>query len=273
LGSEAPSFFETDPVYGRALAFYPSNRERPLIAAVIVTVLIGTVLNFTLAAESIKVDLGQICKACDAGLSLPSTVSAGDIATMLITAGVVLAFGWYLVGIWNREVVLYERGFSYREGSRVVFFRYAEIASIRQRAQRLAYFGGLFRRTVYRFTIKTLADETIVLNNVYKRVAELGVNLEQKITDVRRPMIEYALRQGETVHFSDDLALTQLGLRANDGRSLAWEQFGGYRAQRGQLIILDASGAEWLSIPLESLENLALLLEQFKAHRKESAAT
>ncbi len=235
---------EDNPVLGAVIASYPSDRGRLLLPGAIVCGAVAVLLNFTLAEEQ---------------------AWWGPVLTVIVMALVVLGVAWYILHLWNREVILYEQGFSYREGSRPVYFRYTEIKSIRQRGERRAYFGGLFRRAVYEFVLTTWAGDVIVLNNVYRRVAELGARVEQKANAVLWPAIAERLAQGETVPFSDSLGLTARGLHENE-RDLPWEQFGGYRIENRRLVVLDRAGAVWFSALLTEVDNITLLLNVLREH-------
>ncbi|MFN8374454.1 MAG: DUF6585 family protein [Anaerolineae bacterium] len=233
---------DVDPVLGRPLANYPSDRLRPLVLAGAASAAVSVLLNFTLA-----------------------TVSDwwGPMLTVLIMSLVVLGFGWYILHIWNREVVLYEHGFSYREGSNTVFLVYTEIKSIRQRAERLRYFGGLVRRAVYSTTVRTMRDEVITLTSIYRHIDQLGLRLETQFNSVRRPVVEHLLRQGETAVFGTALALSAQGIIAGE-RTLAWTEFSGFRAQGGMLTLM-AGEREWVSVPLNEIDNVLLLLDLMRA--------
>jgi uncharacterized membrane protein YobD (UPF0266 family) len=233
---------EPDPLLGQPLANYPSNRTRPLVLGVVICAAAAIFLNFTLATV---------------------TEWWGPTLTMLIMALLVLAIGWYVLHIWNREVILYEHGFSYREGSNTVYFVYSEVKSIRQRAQRVKYLGGLWQRRVYRTTIRTIRDEVLHLTALYNRIDELGFRLEECFNAIRRPVIEEQLKRGESVSFGDSLKMSAQGLVVGD-KTLVWEDFAGYRAQKGHLVLLAKPDSEWHKIPLDSIDNLTLLLEMMR---------
>jgi hypothetical protein len=237
---------EDNPVLGAFVASYPSDRGRLLVPSAVVIGFVSVVLNFTLA-----------------------DVNAwwGPALTVVLMALVVLAVGWYILHHWNREVVLYEQGFSYREGSRPVFFRYTEIAHIRQRAERLAYLGGLYRRTVYRFVLTTGQGDVIVLTNLYRRVGELGARIEQKVNAVLWPVIAERLAKGEIVPFSTALGLSERGLQEG-GRDLNWEQYGGYRIENRRLALLKQSGEVWFAVPLTEVDNITLLLQVLRVRNR-----
>lgn len=234
---------EADPVFGKVIANYPSNRTRLIAPAVVLSGVASVILNVTLAA-----------------------VEAwwGPFLTVIIMAAVVLGLGWRVLHLWNREIVLYEEGFSYREGARPVFFLYHEILSIRQHGQRLAYFGGLIRRNTYQFTLTTLRGEVMILNNIYVRIEELGAQIEKKVYAVLEPYLKQEMAKGEIIPFSNSLRLTKEGLEEK-GRELLWEEFDGYKIGDGQLsIFAQPDTSLWLSIPLPEVDNLPILIRWFK---------
>jgi hypothetical protein len=236
---------EADPLYGNSLGVYPSDRARLLVPPVIIIVGVGVILNFTLA-----------------------TVEDwwGPFLTVIITAAVVLADGWPVLHLWNREIILYEQGFSYREGSRTVFFLYEEIHSIRQSGQQLAYFGGLIRRSTLRFTLITVRGERMVLTSLYHNIAQLGARMEAKVNAALETIIREQLAKGEKVRFSDTLRLSQTGLHEGS-RELPWSSFAGYRISGGRLTLLARpQGDEWFSPPLGEVDNITLLIPILKEH-------
>lgn len=236
---------EADPVFGKVIGNYPSDRTRLIAPAVIISGVVSVILNFTLA----EVEAWW-----------------GPVLTVIIMAAVVLGLGWRVLHYWNREVVLYDEGFSYREGSRPIFFLYHEVMSIRQQGQRLAYFGGLIRRNTYQFTVTTLRGEIMMLNNIYTRIDELGARIEKKVNTVLEPYLKEELEKGEKIPFSNTLRLSKDGMEEK-GRELLWEEFDGYKIGSGQLsIYAQPDTSLWLSIPLPDVDNLPILIRWFKQH-------
>jgi hypothetical protein len=236
---------EADPVLGAFIAAYPSNRARLLIPALAVGGVVAIILNFT-----------------------TGTVEAwwGPVVTVALMAVVALGLGWRVLHFWNREIVLFEQGFSYREGARTVFFHYLEITSIRQRAERLAYFGGLIRRTSRHYTFSTIKDEQITLNNLYKDVEQLMERVEAKVNPLLDARITAQIEAGEYVAFSKSLRLSREGLHEG-GRALPWADFAGYKASTGQLLLLARpNDADWFRIPLADIDNLAVLIGLLRRH-------
>jgi hypothetical protein len=231
--------FESDPVLGRVLALHPSNRARLLLPALVIVGAVSLALNFAF-------------------------VDSAPVVVMLGTAAIVLVVGWRVLHLWNREVVLYERGFTYREGARTVAFAYGEVATLRQRAERLGYFGGLLKRTVYAYHLTTTAGEHLKLDNLYSSIDRLGARLEERVNAALRPQLEARWLKGESVPFAAELHVTRDGLQ-NRERTLAWAQCAGYRIEGGALLLLarDAESA-WLRLPLDQVDNIALLIETVK---------
>ncbi len=229
---------EADPVYGKPLANYPSDRGRLLLICGAIYAVITLVLNLAF----INVE--------------PQIASIFVIGGMSLAA---LVIGWFVLHYWNREIVLYERGFSYREGSRDVFFSYADVDQLTLRAERVKYFGGLVRRTIRELRLHTIHDETLMINSIYRRVDDLTTKLERLITQGRRPVVEAQLNEGKVIDFSSGLVLSETGLHVN-GETLAWSDFGGYGLGGGQLHLLRGNQQQWKSVSLAPLSNAALLI-------------
>jgi len=228
--------FENDPLLGKYIAHYPIQRTQLLIRAGVIYVVVTVVLQI-------------------AFINVDDTTAA----IVLVSAFSLMAFGlgWYVLHLWNREVILYDRGFHYREGSKIVPIQYSEIIAIRQRAARIALFG-ILPRDVHQYTLLTKNEELIILNNRYHRIGELGQRLDRAIMLARRPILEHLLASGETLIFHEDLRMTQEGLHSSRG-VLAWEAIGGYRAEGGQFIITAQDNSPWFTSRLEEIDNLTLL--------------
>lgn len=239
---------EDDPVLGAFIDNYPSDRTRLLLFGGAIMGVIWFVV--TIALWRVDDDTA-------------SAVTVGIIA--LATLGV----GWFLTHFWNREVIVYKRGFSYREGSFIAFIRFDDIASIRQKAEQMSYFGGIVRRTVYRVTITTTQDEIIRLNNLYRKMQDLSVRLEVAVTQVIRPRIEAKLQAGEQVTFTSSLSMSATGLHHAE-QVLPWESYQGYSVKGGMLQIMAQDNSIWYSTPLEDVDNLRLLVDLLREHNTQT---
>jgi hypothetical protein len=242
---------EADPVYGKPLTNYPSDRGRLLLICGAIYALIAFVLNVAF----LNVDQ--------------------QVASIFVIGGMSLAalvIGWLVLHYWNREIVLYERGFSYREGSRDVFFSYGDVDQVMMRAERVSYFGGLARRTIREMRLHTIHDETLLINSLYRRIDELTTRLERLITQARYPVAEAQLSEGKALDFGAGLVLTHEGINL-DGTTLIWPQFGDYSIGGGQLRLLQADGENWRHAPLATLVNAALLITLLDTRKRTDVRT
>ncbi|MCB9460733.1 MAG: hypothetical protein H6670_13870 [Anaerolineaceae bacterium] len=239
--------FEDDPILGRFVAYFPSYRLRLLI--------IGGLLY------GIPVLVLQVLLANVEG------------ASVLIVAGyamIALLVGWYVLHLWNREVTVYENGFTYRRGGQLGYFRFAEITRIHQHAERVSYFG-IIKRDVITYTLNTDQEEVLQVNAVYKDVAKLGLLLESKITAARQPLVEAELAQGKSVEFGS-LTLAGSGI-SYANRQLFWDDFGKMAIERGALRLYDRQLVEWAAVPLAELDNLMLLVNLLRDHQPTPEST
>jgi hypothetical protein len=242
-GDDAPLDIADDPILGAVIANYPSDRVRLALLGGGAYALCGAVLN----AAFWSVDA--------------ATASIVVIGGMAVLA---LGIGWALLHVWNSEVVVYERGFSYREGSNLAHILFHEVRSIHLRAERVSYFGGLAKRTVRRFTLVTVHDERVLLDSRYRRVDELLDRLDRAILPHLRANFETTLAAGGAADFGAGLGLSNDGLLLAD-RALSWADFGGYALGGGQLTLRGRSGEAWAALPLTGLVNLTLLIEMLRA--------
>lgn len=232
---------EDDPALGKYVAHYPSNRLMLLLRGGLI---------YTGAVFFLQVFF--------AGLD-DTTASIVLIGSYSVLA---LAIAWYILHLWNREVILYERGFTYREGSRLGQFLYVRIVSVHIRVERFAYLN-LIQRDVYHCTMLSDQDERLILTNLYSNIAELATKLEAAITRARLPVVETRLTRGETVEFGTRLSMDKTGISLDD-EQLAWGDFAGHRIEGKNLLLTGKSGAA-LAVPIAALDNALLLLALLKS--------
>jgi hypothetical protein len=237
---QSKSVIEDDEVLGRYLAHFPSNRALLLGGAAVLYI--------------VPVALLQV---------LFANVDATTASIVLITAFALLALGlaWFVLHHWNREIILYERGFSYREGSRLAQFYYTRIYTFQQRAERFELLRLRFTR--YRALLITDQDEILRINNVYTQVGELLQRLEALITKARLPVVEAQLARGENIAFGQHLTLTPQGIEYQE-RKLAWTDYAGHKIEGKTLKLLDSSNTAWVQLPVLELDNILLLLAVLK---------
>lgn len=237
----ANTLFEPHPTLGAYLSHHPARREILLLRAAFL--------------YGVPVMTLQLLFINDDSLLTGILLISGYALLALVV-------GWYVLHLWNREVVLYERGFTYREGSRDASFPYETIVELYIRAERLSYFG-IWTRDKYDLTLITGMDETMHITNLYSDVAQLVDRLERLIARDRLPLVREQLQQGERVAFGEHVQLSENALTVN-GETLPREQFGGYRVQGGQLRFLQQidtdPNREWARVAAVDISQPVLLL-------------
>lgn len=238
---------EDHSVLGRYVSHHPSRRE---------------VLLFRggLAYTAVVMGLNLIF------INDESTVVEYGLPIVFVMCALVVF--WYIAHYWNREVILYQNGFSYRQGSQQGEFYYAEIAALKPNVQRATYFG-VFTRTNFKYLLKTQLDESLLITNLYSDVEKLTDRLERFIIRDRLPLIQDEIGRGIIVDFGDGLRVSNMGVEY-DGRELFWHEFVGYKAKQGKLHIQSKTDDAWAEIALDTIDNLLLLVAFLKTRRTEA---
>lgn len=234
-----------DPLLGSPIANHPSDRLRLLVIAGLIGGVAAVVLNFTTAEVE----------------------GWGPPLTFLLMAALGLGLGWYVLHGWNREIILYERGFSYREGGAFVYFTYDEVRGVTAQIGQQSYLGGRIRRIRHRFTLTTHSGDQFTITDLYRRAGALGAELSARVEATIRATLPDCLARGERILFGERLAVTATGLvsladrvTGEPERALPWGEYGSYRVAQRQLDLLDTQGESWLKVPLNRIENVALLV-------------
>jgi hypothetical protein len=241
------NIFAADPVLGKYLSHHPSRRAMLLLQ-------------------------GAIFYAIPTGILQILTLNLDDQSAWFLPYAFALfgiAAGWYILHLWNREVVLYEKGFSYRRGSVTAHFRYENILTMRQSIEKQSFL--VFSRTVYNYTLISDLDEELSINNLYSNTEKLTRSLDALIARERLPHIQKMLASGQDVPFAEGLKLSREGLLSAE-RELFWHEFKAYRIQGGKLILESLNNPEWAAIPLKSINNPPLLLAVLKERVKNKEA-
>jgi hypothetical protein len=242
---EPINIFAADPLLGKYLSHHPSRRFMLLLRGAIFYAIPALIL------QALTANLDDQTAA----YFVPFTFAA-------IAGGV----GWYILHLWNREVVLYERGFSYRQGSVTAYFRYENIVTLRQSIEKHSILG-LFPRTVYDYTLISDLDESLRINNLYSNTEKLTRSLDALIASARMPAIRQMLATGQKVPFSENFRLSNEGLIQGE-RQLVWQELKAYKVQAGRLILQSPDNPEWAALPLRDINNPPLLLALLKERVK-----
>lgn len=243
----SPSILPPHPVFGAAQSNYPINRFPMMIMGGLTVALGGVIATWLFGA-------------------LP--YDWAPPAAMLFMGLVTGLTGWLALHRWNWEIILYDFGFTLREGSVYVSFLYQEIEALRLRAERVAYFGGRYKRVLTRITIITEGGEHVAIGSHYLGAAELAERLQERVYRHLRPIIVRKLASGDAIRFGETLRLSARGVHEG-GRDLAWSDYGGYRIGDRQLALLKTGGEVWFSQPLWEYDNLPILIDILKTQRKD----
>jgi hypothetical protein len=246
--SEKPeSVTDAHPKLGKYISHHPSNRLRLVVRAL----LLYALAVFMLEALFWNVDDNT------ASNFLP-----------LLFAAVGLAAFWYAAHFWNREVILYENGFTYRQGSRLGQFRYVEIVRLQPDVSQLAILN-MFQRTNFNYTLMTAEDEVLRITNLYSDIGKLIARLEGYIIRDRLALVQHAVNIGQAVDVGAGLCVSNTGLEYQ-GRELFWHEVGARSIKDGNLIVRTHDNQEWAAIPIAEVNNPMLLLTVLKQYAKQT---
>lgn len=238
------NIFAAHPVLGKYLSHHPSRRFMLLVQAAIFYAIPTGILQLLT-------------------LNIDDQTAAQFVPFAFAAFGVAAA--WYVLHFWNREVVLYEKGFSYQRGSVTAYFRYENIITMRQSIEKQSFMG--FSRMVYNYLLITDMDEELAINNLYSNTEKLTRSLDALIARDRLPHIRQMLADGRDVPFSEGFRLSREGLFYGESE-LFWHEFSAYRIQNSKLILQSKTNPEWAAIPLKSINNPPLLLALLKERVK-----
>lgn len=193
---------DDDPVLGRYLVHYTTDRLRLMLQAGVIYALSALVINV-------------------ATFSLEGTLV--NVVVPLLYTLVALPLIWAAAHLWNREVILFERGFTYRQGSVVAAFPYINIVQMHISLQRVLYFGIVpYERAVG--ILESDQGDRMRIDNVFKDARKLLQALERTITKARLPLVNQQIARGDSVAFGA-LTLTGTGITDTANRTLPWAAF------------------------------------------------
>lgn len=243
------AIFDTHPSLGAYLAHHPSRRLWLLLrGALFYAVPVGFVQLLTLDVEA----------------------PAAQFILPALYAVIGLVVVWYVAHFWNREIVLYSAGFTYREGSHIGDIRYADVIRVREESEQINLFGR-FPWIRYRYMMYTRYDEILRVTNLYAETRKLIDTLNKRITQAQIESARVQLAAGDMLDFGAGLRLSREGLLREDGE-LLWHEFQGYRVRNARLWI-ETQGDAWAEYPVRELDNIVLLLALLKEQKPDMSAT
>ena len=237
---------DDDPVLGRYVIHFTSHRLRLLLQAGAVYALSALIINVvTWNMEGTLV----------------------NIVVPLLYALIAISLVWAVAHLWNREVIVFEHGFTYRQGSVVAAFPFLMIARVDVQIETLRLFGLLpYERVLGQ--LQSEQGDLIRIDWVFKDSRRLLDLLERGILRDRLPVLQARLASGQEVDFGALTAAPQ-SLRDQDGRTLPWEELSGVRAEKDSVVIL-SGGEVWGRYADRDLHSEALLVRLLKERCRSS---
>lgn len=227
---------DDDPVFGRYVVHFTAHRLKLLLQA-------GAIY----AASALVINL--------ATWNLEGTLV--NVVVPLLYALVAMPLLWAVAHLWNREVIVFERGFTYRQGSVVAAFPFLSIARVDVQIELVRLFGLIpYERVVGR--LQSEQGDLIRIDGVFKDSRKLLDVLERGILRERLPLLRAQLANGQEANFGA-LTLTRDGLRDHDGRTLSWEAFTRAQVEKDSIVLL-SGGEMWGRYHDRDLHSEALLI-------------
>lgn len=206
---------EDDPILGRYVAHFTAHRLKLLLQAGAIYAVSALIITFTT-------------------WDLEGTLV--DVVVPLLYALVAMPLIWAVAHLWNREVIVFERGFTYRQGSVVAAFPFHMIAQVDVQITTLRLFGLIpYERVLGQ--LRSEQGDLIRVDGVFKDSRRLLELLERGILRDRLPVLQAQIDNRQEVEFGA-LTLTREGLRDRDGRALSWEAFTRARVERDSIAIV-----------------------------------
>jgi len=241
---DAASIYDPDPVLGKYVSHHPSNRILLLVRAGIFYVVAVVVLQLIF-------------------FSVPDDAAA--IFLPIAFAGIAGMALWYTLHHWNREVVLYERGFTFRQGSDTAYILYANVIKLMQNIEVIG--AGSLKRRFFDYKLVTDINEVLPITNVYSNPDKLTRLLERAITRDRLQIMQERLSRGEDITLAENFKLTPDGISLAD-KELFWRELADARVREGQIIIASTSDEAWHSLPADDFDNPMLAMAALKSMSK-----
>ncbi len=91
-----------------------------------------------------------------------------------------LLAGWGAYANWNKAVVVYERGFAYRDRKGIRIWRWEDVVSMTSAITR-HYHSGIYTGTTHIYTLHNRKNRRLVLSDSMRKVEELAKNIDEGI--------------------------------------------------------------------------------------------
>jgi hypothetical protein len=104
----------------------------------------------------------------------------GPFGISLIMFALGLLAGWNAFVNWNKGIVVFERGFAYRDRKGFQIWQWEEIVSLTSAITR-HYTNGIYTGTTHRYTLFNCQNVRLVLTDSFSKVEQLAQEIDENI--------------------------------------------------------------------------------------------
>lgn len=181
----------------------------------------------------------------------------------LVLAGILfligLATGWSAYSNWNKSVMIYERGFAYRDRKGVQAWQWISVVSILTAITR-HYYNGVYTGTTHVYTLFNNQNEKLVLNDYFKKVEDIAKIIEQGIYPILYERATQSYNSGQMLTFGP-VAINKGGIVIGK-KTYPWTDVKQVSIQNGYVKVSKKDGG-WFSgasASAAAIPNLRILL-------------
>lgn len=187
---------------------------------------------------------GVLCALLGGSAIYSGTASSGVfmliVGVLLLALGIYILFSPLIYSSWH--VYVCSDGFALVRGSKIDAFRWDQIDNVMFRIIR-RYRNGIYMGTTYRYTIRGLNGNQVILNNRFANIKMLGESITDMVTRVRLPQAIAAYRAGQMLYFGP-LSVSMQGV-SNGREIIGWHEISEVSINNGSVAIRKAG--KWLN--------------------------
>ena len=172
----------------------------------------------------------------------------------------------------KKRIYFYDQGFVHSDGKgQLDVYRWDQIPAVFQRIVQTRY-NGVPTGTQYLYTVTRFDGKTVKLTNFWEGVAELGREVNLRVSQVQLPAMQEALARGHNVQFGD-IIVNAGGVSGKRG-SAPWSEISRVAVRNGQVSLVRAGKFLPLSsTPASSIPNLPLFLHLATTYQQQGSRT
>jgi hypothetical protein len=178
-------------------------------------------------------------------------------ASILLMAGSLA--GWNTYNLWNKGVMVFETGFTWRDRKGIQVWRWEELVSITSAITR-HYTIGIYTGTTRVYTLYLRRHQCLRLSDCFSRVEQLAQELDRNTFPLLYGSSAECYNAGQTVTFGP-LAINTEGMVIGK-TAYPWTQVKEVSIHHGFLKIFgkEAGGFGGANVPVATIPNVRVLL-------------